>query len=139
MVEKKYTEIDTETVELGLVLVKHVLTHNRENGRITYKQLSEAADGIEYWRNMGNSLGLLSSLCKRNGWPLISAVVINDSDNMPGNGFFTEFFPNVKGDIARIETWLQEYNKVYTKENRINIEKLKQYLEEVSCSEKETD
>lgn len=88
--------IDWQDRKIGIALLKHILD-NIYNPLITYSDLAYRANFASGPRALDHHLGDLSSFCKANGLPLISAVVINKRDGVPGNGFFTYFY----GDIPQ--------------------------------------
>lgn len=101
--------MDDLTIAIGKILIDG-LEKNREF-QITYKQLGEKLNPPMPPRSMDNKLGFLSSLCKDLGLPLISVVVVNKETNMPGDGFFKEFFVTAnKNDFEEI--YITEINKI---------------------------
>lgn len=43
-------------------------------------------------QNLSEPLGNISDLCKENGFPLISGVVVNIDTGLPGDGFYKYFY-----------------------------------------------
>lgn len=64
------------------------LKEDRNKALITYGDLCERAGDVVTPRNCGQYLGVLSEFCYDNDMPLISAMVVNQSEWMSGNGFF---------------------------------------------------
>ncbi|MFN5297832.1 MAG: hypothetical protein ACK5HA_05995 [Planctomycetaceae bacterium] len=90
-------------------------------GVITYAQLSDAypnaeGDPINPQYGWNQPLGELNVSLHRAGCPPLSAVVISQERNEPGNGFWGSA-PNVPprptNEIERLETWHGLLDQVY--------------------------
>ena len=102
--------IDWQDKKIGIVLLKHILD-NIYNPLITYSDLAYRANFASGPRALDHHLGALSLFCKENGMPLISAVVINKRDGIPGNGFFTYFYGDIP-EHKRYEKLDEEYQNI---------------------------
>lgn len=80
--------IDYKVAEL---LLNHVI-NNLDNPIITYGELASKISLNFNPQNLSEPLGNISDLCKENGFPLISGVVVNKDTGLPGEGFYTYFF-----------------------------------------------
>lgn len=60
---------------------------------ITYGDLARQLPFDINPRNLDHPLGRLSDLCKENGMPLISSIVVNNDSYRPGAGYFKYYFP----------------------------------------------
>lgn len=80
--------IDYKVAEL---LLNHVI-NNLDNPIITYGELASKISPNFNPQNLSEPLGNISDLCKENGFPLISGVVVNKDTGLPGEGFYTYFF-----------------------------------------------
>ncbi len=65
-----------------------MLRDNPQNALITYGDLAEKIGSIVTARNTASFLGDLSSRAYEEGAPLLSALVVNSKEYMPGKGFF---------------------------------------------------
>lgn len=85
-------------------------------GLITYGDISRKLNKAINPRNLDNPLGELSLLAQDNGYPKISAIVVNQESGMPGAGFFNYFY----GGISRDQwdrVWIKEINEIYEFDN----------------------
>lgn len=64
-----------------------MLRDNPQNALITYGDLAEKIGSIVTARNTASFLGDLSSRAYEEGAPLLSALVVNSKEYMPGKGF----------------------------------------------------
>lgn len=80
--------IDYKVAEL---LLNHVI-NNLDNPVITYGELASKISPDFNPQNLSEPLGNISDVCKENGLPLISGVVVNKDTGLPGEGFYTYFF-----------------------------------------------
>jgi len=85
------------------------------NPSITYKELAtELSQKLSRKinpRNLDYSLGIISDVCKEYNLPLLSTIVINKSTKLPGNGYFSYFFPSEK-DNKRPDRYEKELKRV---------------------------
>lgn|SRR5690554_3657098 len=65
-----------------------MLRDNPRNALITYGYLAERTGNQVTARNTASYLGDLSTWAHDEGAPLLSALVVNNKEYMPGNGFF---------------------------------------------------
>lgn len=80
-------EMDYVHTAIAEVLFK-LLRDNSKQAMITYGELSDQIDNLVSPRNTASYLGDLSVWAHEAGAPMISALVINQKDLMPGKGFF---------------------------------------------------
>lgn len=90
-------------IDIARTLINKLNTNGDE--LITYSELSNQIGGFPDQRNLDMYLGDLSWICKNYGMPLISSIVINKEEKMPGNGYFKEFFNNIKTKDERYIHW----------------------------------
>lgn len=79
--------MDAVHVAIAEVLLNR-LKENREKALITYGDLCKQIGNIIIPQNTNGYLGDLSSWCHEFGAPMISALVVNQREYMPGSGFF---------------------------------------------------
>lgn len=82
---------DDRNVDVALCLISHVID-NPDNPDITYGELAKKVGDNITARTIQPFLGNISEVCKENGFPLLSAIVINKKEKMPGDGFYIYFF-----------------------------------------------
>lgn len=73
------------------ILLNHVIS-NQSDPVITYGELALKIDPDYNPQNLGRYLGNLSEVCKENGLPLISGIVVNKDTGLPGDKFYDYFF-----------------------------------------------
>ena len=81
--------------ELDYIVAKILLNHvisNRGNPVITYGELASQIASDFNPQNLGRYLGNISDVCKENGLPLISGIVVNKDTSLPGEGFYDYFY-----------------------------------------------
>ena len=102
-----------------LTKIANVLIHQaKHKGLIYYSGLAQEV-GMSNPRNLDRPLGQLSDICKVNGLPLISAIVIPlNGDPIPSAGYFKYFFPNLPRNKWE-KSFIEERNKVYQKANEL--------------------
>ena len=76
---------------MALCLIDYVI-NNRENPDITYGDLAKRVGDDLTARAIESFLGNISEICKNNGFPLISCIVVNGDTRIPGDGFYKYFF-----------------------------------------------
>ena len=74
-------------IALAEVLLENI-NQEKNNAMIKYKDMCEKANNIIDPRGSAGYLGDLSEFCYENKLPLISAMVVNEKEYMPGAGFF---------------------------------------------------
>ena len=101
--------LDSLTIEIAAVLARLCLAV--EEPLITYGQLAQKLSYDISPRNLDNFLGQLSDFCRVHGMPLLTVIVVNQTNLRPGDGFFRYFFPHVEK-----ENWdaifVEEYKAV---------------------------
>lgn len=83
-----------------------LVEHAKLEKTIYYGDLSRRIGGVITPQNLNKPLGILSDAAKRNGYPLISSVVVNKDTLIPGEGFFKEF-----GGEIKMSEWLPFWQK----------------------------
>lgn len=73
------------------ILLNHVI-NNRNDPVITYGELAKKIDSDFNPHNLGRYLGNISDVCKENGLPLISGIVVNKDSGLPGEGFYDYYY-----------------------------------------------
>lgn len=76
------------------ILLNHVI-NNRNDPVITYGELAKKIDSDFNPHNLGRYLGNISDVCKENGLPLISGIVVNKDTGLPGEGFFDYYYNGI--------------------------------------------
>lgn len=77
--------------KVASILLNHVIK-NKSNPIITYGEIAKEISTDFNPRNLDIPLGNISYICKENGLPLISSVVVNKETRLPGEGFYREFY-----------------------------------------------
>lgn len=72
-------------------LLHHVIS-NQSAPEITYGELASKISADFNPRNLNAYLGNISDVCKENGLPLISSIVVNKNTGLPGEGFYNYFY-----------------------------------------------
>lgn len=98
-------------VDVGKALIEFVEDNAGSDLIITYGGLARRLPYEFNPRNLDMPLGTLSDICKEIGLPLISTVVVNRDELMPGPGYFKYFFPTAKIS-DREGIFIKEYNRV---------------------------
>lgn len=98
---------DDLTIDTAVALLRHFIS---TGNTIYYSDLAKKMTIPIESINLNDPLGRISNACKENGLPLLSAVVINKENDMPGDGFYGYFFPQ-----AKEEEWLEIYVKEFKK------------------------
>lgn len=73
--------------EIVAILVQQA----KANSTITYGELSRRLDGAVDPQGFYKPLVLVSECAERNGYPKLSALVVNSQSGIPGRGFFVNF------------------------------------------------
>lgn len=80
---------------LNPIIAKELLRYvirNQENPVITYGELALKISSDFNPQNLNVYLGNISDICKENGLPLLSAIVVNKDTRLPGEGFYHYFY-----------------------------------------------
>ena len=97
-------------IDVAKLLIQYAI-----NGKlVTYKELSEYFGNAIAPRNTGGPIGMISEACSQARLPMLSAIVVNSSTGMPGEGFFT-LFKELKGEmqLKPWDEWQQECEKIW--------------------------
>ncbi len=97
-------------IDVAKLLIQYAI-----NGKlVTYKELSDCFGNAIAPRNTGGPIGVISEACSQAGLPLLSAIVVNSSTGMPGEGFFI-LFKELKGEmqLKPWDEWQQECEKIW--------------------------
>lgn len=89
--------------------------------KITYGELSKRLGGYPHHRHFDGFLGVLSTLCKDNGLPLISTIVVNRDTKIAGEGFFREFFNHLSTDQEKLDQYQKALDEVRNYEHWDNL------------------
>lgn len=101
-------------LDVGRILLEHLqAATTRDDCLITYGDVAKKLPYEFNPRNLDSPLYELSSLCKELGLPLISTAVVNQDSLMPGLGYYGAFFPGVRTENQRIDTFTLEINRVW--------------------------
>lgn len=103
------------TDKTTLLQIAEILIEKAQKSEVIYYAELAAKVGIENPRNLDKPLGVLSTKCKENGLPLISTVVINREDNLPGGGYF-DIFGGIK-EKDWVMVFVKELNRVHACKN----------------------
>lgn len=83
---------------------------------ITYGELSRKINNCISPRNLNHPLGTLSDIAMDNGFPRISAIVINQNTGMPGEGYFRYYAGGINDDQWE-KFWLKDLTLIYNCKN----------------------
>ena len=87
--EYEYMEWRIEDIHVDILeVLLNVLLEEKEKALITYGDLCERIGNTIGPRNIAGYLGDLSVWAREMGAPMISVLVVNQKEFMPGNGFF---------------------------------------------------
>lgn len=110
MTDKRHQAL---VVEVGRALLSHIeQARNEEAFYITYGALANMLPFEFNPRNLDKPLGDLSDICIKHKLPLISTIVVNQDDLLPGIGYFKYFFPDAKSEKERLGIFSREYQAV---------------------------
>jgi|GEM_PF-4170142 Methylated DNA-protein cysteine methyltransferase len=104
-----------EVTYLHKLIIEQLLNkveNDRGNELITYGELSKRIGGKPTPRNLAKPLGEVSTICKENNLPLITAIVVNGDTMLPGDGFIKEFFDHIKDPIQKERQCIKCINEV---------------------------
>lgn len=97
------------------------IENEKDNIKITYGELSKRLGGKPIPLGLNRFLGDLSTLCKDNDMPLISAIVVNKQSRVAGDGFMQFFFEHLRTEQEKEEQYIKCLNEVknYNKWNSL--------------------
>ena len=99
-------------VDVGEILLHHIEHIGKyDELLITYGDVAKQLPYAFNPRNLDHPLGTLSDYCKDLGLPLISTIVVNQDEMMPGTGYFKYFFPSAKVS-QRPDIFMEQYMRV---------------------------
>jgi hypothetical protein len=75
-------------------------------------------------RNLAKPLEELSTICKENDMPLISAIVVNGDTMLPEDGFIREFFDYIKEPLEKEKQCIKCINEVIAFKNWDNLKQI---------------
>ncbi len=94
--------------ELALIIIGYA----QKKETVTYGKLSRDVDGCISPENMRLHLGPISTVCHEEGFPMLSAIVVNQG-GMPGDGYFG-LYEELYGTLKDADKdWERECDKVY--------------------------
>jgi len=102
---------------------------------IEYNQISIKLGGILPPIRLNEPLGEISYRCIKMGFPPLSAIVVNQSTNLPGMGFFTWVASKMGYPNLKEAEWEEFYEQ--QKENVFNCKNWDVFLENVFGNEKD--
>lgn len=82
------------------------IINNQSEPIITYGELASKISNDFNPRNLNKYLLDVSDVCKENGFPLISSIVVNKNTGLPGEGFYNYFYKD-----QPMKEWENIYNK----------------------------
>lgn len=85
-------DLSSTSKAIAIKLLEHILNQQGDL-YITYGELSKRCGSVIPPHHLGSFLGEISEMCKENGLPLLSAIVVNGETGYPGTGFYEYFFP----------------------------------------------
>jgi len=100
--------------ELAKILVE--VAKKGPGNLITYRELSGCIDNYISPHNLGQPLGTLSDLAMDNGFPRISALVVNSDTRMPGDGYFRYYAGGIK-ESEWEKFWKNDLKSIYSCKN----------------------
>lgn len=110
MVPREYN--DPEGNDAAIRIIENYLAGNN-GGLITYKELCRRVGFPSDPRHIEKYLGFVSFACRENGLPLLSALVVNEQNMIPGDGFFKAYFPGRRmKENEKDELFMQIYNEI---------------------------
>ena len=103
---------DPDANDVAIKILENLLTSSN-GGLITYKELSRRVSFQTDPRHVEKYLGFVSYACKENGLPLLSALVVNEQNMIPGDGFFKAYFPGKRmNENEKDELFMRIYNEI---------------------------
>ena len=106
---------DDRNVIVATKLLTHVIEKQKtkQNLTITYKNLASIVDCGLTCRTIDSFLGYISDVCKENGLPYISGIVVNKETSIPGVGYYNYYYSIDKDDIeAQIKQFKDDYKTI---------------------------
>jgi hypothetical protein len=99
-------------VDVGEILLDHIENcEDDDDLLITYGEVARRLPYEFNPRNLDSPLGTLSDTCKDMGLPLISTIVVNQEEKMPGVGYFKYFFGERK-KLQWVDIFIEQLNRV---------------------------
>lgn len=93
-------------------VVAILIEHAKSSGTITYGELSNRLNGAVSPRGFYQPLVDISECADRNGYPKLSALVVNSETRIPGRGFFVNFAAGVP-ENKWVDTWERECMDIF--------------------------
>lgn len=99
-------------VDVGEILLHHIEHIGKyDELLITYGDVAKQLPYAFNPRNLDHPLGTLSEYCEELELPLISTIVVNQEEMMPGAGYFKWFFSGTKASQWP-EVFMKQYKRV---------------------------
>ena len=93
-------------------LALKIITYAQKKVTVTYGKLSQDVDGCISPENMRLFLDPISTTSHKEGFPMLSAIVVNQS-GIPGEGFFG-LYKELNGTLKDADKdWERERDEVY--------------------------
>lgn len=109
-------------VDVGKILLHHIEHVGKyDDLTITYGAATRQLPYEFNPQNLDRPLGTLSAYCLELGLPLISTIVVNKDEGIPGAGYFKTFFPGSKAS-QRPDIFMEQYNRVKACHNWVPLE-----------------
>lgn len=86
-----------------------------ERAFLTYEELCKRIGTQVHYRNVASYLGDISCWCNEIGAPMLSTLVINNSSNRPGKGYYklyAELYGKSVRSLDEEQVFISEYQKV---------------------------
>lgn len=106
---------DDRNLIVAIKLLNHVIEMQKShrNLSITYKDLNNVVNCGLTPRTIEKFLGNISDVCKENGLPYVSGVVVNAETLMPGPGYFNYFYGIKRDDLeSQMKQFKVDYKKI---------------------------
>lgn len=105
-------QIENLVVDVGEILLNQIKqAGNKGESIITYGDVVRQLPYEFNPENLNGPLCHLSELCRKLRLPLISTIVVNQRDMIPGPGYYKAFFPGTK-ESQRVDVFMEQYNRV---------------------------
>lgn len=91
---EKLDSLCTDIVEILIVEIER--EKDKEQVSIKYGRLAEMLVPKMNPQNLNIPLGKVSDFCKEHTMPLLSSIVVNDRNYLPGPGYYEYYFPSAK-------------------------------------------
>jgi len=92
--------------------VKRLVAAARERRLTTYQELGEAV-GAHRRTVLPRVLGRIRQMCLDNGWPALTALVVNKATGRPGEAFLDPWLPRDADAAQRDAKWQELVAEVY--------------------------